>query len=510
MIHKIKALYDEGKGVSVRSIVTELGISRNTVRKYLRLDEKSISQIQTERARQKLLDEHRSYIVYLLATYPRLSAVKVARKLREKAVDLAVSDRSIRRYVQVIKDTGAVAQQRYYEPILDHVPGVQCQVDPGEIRGLEIGGEPHTLYFVVFVLSFSRLMYVGLSFEPIDTGRFLQLHDEAFRYFGGVPEECVYDQTKLVVIEEVYRELTLNQRFAEYAATVGFKVYACEGYDPESKGKVEAGVKYVKQNCLYGERFSDRQELRRYLGQWLDEVANQRVHGTTRQIPRIHFDTEEKEHLRPYLTPACLQGSIPGERRKVDKTGLISWRANRYSVPMAYQCGQVGVRVEESQLQVIDLENGEMIATHLVQSGQGQIAKNTHHYRNHALRLHDLEHEVFVLLGQPSGYQLCRVLKSTSPRVYKDQLVAVSKILKAEEQLDKTLVDQLSQRPKLTASALKRYLEANRLSRERGRDEMPVAAMEKIGGGDQLQQYASLVKSQTVDSFSQEVRHGHP
>ncbi len=102
----------------------------------------------------------------------------------------------------------ASAQMRYYEPILDDVPGVQCQVDPGELRGVLIGGEERTLHFVVFVLSYSRLMYVGLAFRPLDTQTFIQLHDEALRYFGGLPEECVYDQTKLVVINEQYRELT--------------------------------------------------------------------------------------------------------------------------------------------------------------------------------------------------------------------------------------------------------------------------------------------------------------
>jgi transposase len=84
-------------------------------------------------------------------------------------------------------------------------------------------------------------MYVGVSFRPLDTTRFIGLHDEAFRFFGGVPEECVYDQTKMVVISEQYRELTLNQRFHQYATTVGYRIHACEGYDPESKGKV--GVK---------------------------------------------------------------------------------------------------------------------------------------------------------------------------------------------------------------------------------------------------------------------------
>src|SRR3546814_11537407 len=83
-----------------------------------------------------------------------------------------------------------------------------------------------------------------------------------------MPEELVYDQTKLVVLSEQYRELTLNPRFHEFATTAGFRIYACEGYDPESKGKVEAGVKYVKQDGLYGEEFASEQDLRHHLQHW--------------------------------------------------------------------------------------------------------------------------------------------------------------------------------------------------------------------------------------------------
>jgi len=213
----------------------------------------------------------------------------------------------------------AQGQWRYYEPITDTVPGVQCQVDPGELRGVMVGGEARTLHFVVFVLSCSRLMYVGVSFRPLDTATFIQLHDEAFRYFGGVTEECVYDQTKLVVIREQYRELTLNQRFHQYATTADYRIHACEGYDPESKGKVEAGVKYVKQDCLYGEVFADEAAVRGHLQQWLESVANARAHGTTGRVPRAHFESEERQQMKPYLTPQRPWGCVgiwkPGRRR---------------------------------------------------------------------------------------------------------------------------------------------------------------------------------------------------
>ncbi|SFX58014.1 Homeodomain-like domain-containing protein, partial [Marinospirillum alkaliphilum DSM 21637] len=100
MIHKIKALHDNGQGLSVRAISKQLSISRNTVRKYLRLSEAAIHGQQSDPSRTKKLDDYRSYLVYLLGEFPKLSAVKVARKLQAKFGSIPASDRSLRRYIQ--------------------------------------------------------------------------------------------------------------------------------------------------------------------------------------------------------------------------------------------------------------------------------------------------------------------------------------------------------------------------------------------------------------------------
>ena len=214
MIHKIKALNDNGNGLSVRAIAKELSISRNTVKKYLRMNEEQIGLGLANRDRPKQLDRYFTYIKHLLETFPELSAVKVMRKLKQKYDNPDIAERTLRRYVAKVRQEVCVAQPRYYQPVLDMVPGQQCQVDPGELRNVMIGGQPQTVYFVVFVLSFSRLMHLSYSLKPINTSDFIRMHDAAFRYFGGQPEELVYDQTKLVVINEKYRELALNQRMA--------------------------------------------------------------------------------------------------------------------------------------------------------------------------------------------------------------------------------------------------------------------------------------------------------
>ena len=125
VIHQIKVLYNQGHGLSERKIAEQLGLSRNTVRKYLKLDESDIAALQAGTKRVKKLDDYREYIIHLLQSYPGLSAVKIQRKLKLKTCDLTVSDRSVRRYIQDLKQTITLKQKRYFEPILDMVPGEQ-------------------------------------------------------------------------------------------------------------------------------------------------------------------------------------------------------------------------------------------------------------------------------------------------------------------------------------------------------------------------------------------------
>ena len=460
MIHKIKAMYDDGRGQSIRGIAQELRLSRNTVRKYLMQSVDEIGKAMSRTTRCKKLDEYKPFVISLLQGYPNLSAVKIERRLREQFPALSCSRRSLRRYVHALKEQVCVKQPRYYQPVVDMVPGHQCQVDMGELRDVRIGGTVRTVYFAVFVLSYSRLMYVVASLSPVDTDAFIRMHDAAFRYCGGCPRECVYDQTKRVVIEEEFRELTLNSRFAEYATRSGFGIRVCEGYDPESKGKVEAGVKYVKRDGFYGEEFRTAEDMHGYLAAWLDEVANDRIHGMTAEQPRTRFDREEANAMQTYNASIGQPTGHDAVTRQADRTGLISWQGNRYSVPMNWQRQTVWVRETDGHIAVLDATRQE-IARHELLAGKGGLRRNSDHYRDKEAAIQQLETEIAGILQPLAAPPLLALIKRTSPKIYKDQLAGIRKLLRDHpEPIKPDVLDWICDRPALTATKLRELLAA--------------------------------------------------
>jgi len=489
-------MYDNGKGSSIRAISRELNISRNTVRKYLRMTEKGINEYIENKKREKYLDKYKRYIIHLFGRYPNLSAAKIMRKLKDKEPSLDISYRSVRRYVKELKVEFNERQKRYYEPVLDMVPGCQCQVDGGEIRNVLISGKPVTVYFVVFVLSYSRLMYVSASDKPVNTGRFIEMHNEAFRYFNGASEECVYDQSKLVVISEEFREVKFNSVFYQYATSSGFDIRVCEGYDPESKGKVESGVKYVKNNFFYGEEFTSFTELKQSLFDWIDNIANKRIHGTTRLIPSDEYKQKELAFMKPYLSPVIQKSNQNGQVRKVDKTSLISWESSKYSVPSPYQSGTVLVKEEDGDLIIQDKTSLDVIARHTVCSEKNRIIKNTNHYRDYKKSINDRENEVIALLGEVIGKKLCVILKLTSPKIYKDQLTGLKKVLKKADLTDdlKVYLAKLSKKPRLTTSIIRDHIEACQLKLNRTDEKITDFGIDKVD----LSAYKSVITEHEV------------
>lgn len=164
--------------------------------------------------------------------------------------------------------------------------------------------------------------------------------------------------------------------------------------------------------------------------------------------------------MLPYLTPSTVHQTGQMLTRKVDKTGLVSWQSNKYSVPMRYQQGTVGVDTIGSELCLYDLETRDEIARHSLSSGKGQVIKNNHHYRDLNQKIATLEQSICEQIGDHFGAALCALLKKTSPRIAKDQLFAADRLLKSYHPINETLLEVLINRPALTATQLRDYLKA--------------------------------------------------
>jgi len=412
--HAIHVLRSQNN--SIRKIADLLGISKTTVLEYLKLNcsEASSKLLTVQRTSilapfEKLYREH-------LERYPKYRASRLYRDFIKDHPEIKISDRTFRSFIRKIKDDIDFKEVRYFTPV-EYLPGVQIQVDPGELKVQSISGDQFKVYFIVFILSYSRKKYVYFQTRPINTVDFIHAHQSCFEYMGYIPQQMVYDQTKLVVIKEKYREVWYNQKFIQYLTSLEISPYACEGYDPQSKGLVERAVREVKEDFLYGTEFLDIDDVRRKSLSWFESVNN-RINSTTQQPPDQLFIVE-KEILRPY-NPTLY------EPRKCDKLGFISWKGNKYSVPYLYQQKTVLVREESGLIYIRANDNNSQLASHKIPSGKGRIIKNNNHYRDYGKLLNDLKDEVIEIFSiYDLGKDFIEKLVRDNPLNPRDQLRAV-------------------------------------------------------------------------------------
>lgn len=450
--HQIKSL---SKEYSLRDCAEKLGISVNTVRKYAGMELQEASVYLERVKRRSQYDVAREFILEYLERFPEIKATKLLRKVKEKYPRITGKVRGFRKYIAPLRSAAQSGEYRHYAPVLDMQPGVQVQVDIGEDQIYrDTSGDHFKAYFVSFVFSYSRKGFVTFRGRCYDTESFIAAHLEAFAFFGGVAEEYVYDQTKLVVIEERYREVFFNERFHQFALKYGFRIRVCEGYDPQSKGKVERFIGYVKQDFLYGDYFADIPSLNAASRIWLDEVANVRIHSITGRQPAEMF-IEEQPLLRPFEN---LEAAL--STRLVDKTGLISYKGNKYSVPYAYQRCQVEVREKEGRLIIYEPGQNKEIARHPLAKGQGNILKNNNHYRDYRTSIEELSRQATAMFeGGVHGEEIIERIKADNPAIARDQLRGLMKLRKRfEKEIWEAAIETILNLPVLRITVIESIL----------------------------------------------------
>lgn len=191
----------------------------------------------------------------------------------------------------------------------------------------------------------------------MSTNTLIRCHTNAFRYFGGYPEEILYDNMKQVVIKRLLKQEdpTLNRQFKNFAGFYGFKPVLCRPYRGQTKGKVERTVQFVHDNFMIGIKYDSLNDLNGQALAWCNKV-NGKVHATTSEIP---FERLKKEGLNP-LKREYIMEKI--NRRRVQKDCLISYAGSQYFVPAEYVGKDVAVVALDNLLAAY--HGGKPIAVH--------------------------------------------------------------------------------------------------------------------------------------------------
>lgn len=430
MISEIKVMLVQGRSVS--SVSRQLGIDRKTVRKYrdLAMDEIAVKRRQAQR-RSRKVDAYAGVIDDLIERMLEdgvVNAQSIYHQIQE--LGFTGSARSIRRYV-AIRSEKKRSRQRIYKPF-ETSPGHQSMVDMGESRKVWIDGRRMVRHFLVMTLSWSRKMYVEWYDRSPDTEMFLRFHENAFREFGGIPCEIVYDQTKLVALEERYGEIDFNRAFHGFAQWCGFRTWLCRKNDPETKGKVESSVQYIKRSFLPGRRFDDPGDLAGQWSAWLSGIADVKPNETTCEAPADRLE-KEREKLKP-LRDSVYPCRPAFRRQPVSVDGLVKVLGNRYSIPAPYHRKTVKIRITESDVEIYS-DKEELLHTHTRCFEKGKrIIHRAHYYRTPKVSTESLEEKMLQIYQCQT---LLDELKQRFPRHYREQM---AQLIRLADRMDHRLL----------------------------------------------------------------------
>ncbi len=354
------------RGVAISEIARLTGHSRRTIRAIL--DGPVSPPPQKRKARAGKLDPFVPYLEKRI-TEGVLNCSKLLEEIRRQGYPGGKS--LVKSFVQPYRE----ARRQEATVRFETEPGEQAQVDWAHFGYIQHRGRRRKLYAFLMTLGWSRTMYLEFTVSA-DMAWWLRCHVHAFHYFGGVPRVMLHDNLKTAVLERAGDGTPrFNVRYLNLADYYGFLPQACRPYRAQTKGKVESGVRYVRGNFWPGLRFVDLADLNFQALQWLDSIANVRVHGTTGEVP---FERLPLEHLLPLDGKPDYDTSLITFRRST-RDCLVSYDGNYYSVPAEFARKTLQVKETENDQLLIFAEDEE-IARHRLAEGRNQrVAVSTHY-----------------------------------------------------------------------------------------------------------------------------------
>ena len=354
------------KGLSQRKIARKLGISRNTVKKYLENPEFPDSQKRKVK-RKSLLDPYIGNIEAWLSEDIAYTGTWIYDRLTN--MGFRGSYEIVKRRVHDLKaERQKIAYMRF-----ETEPGFQAQVDFGEFQVENADGSIKKLYLFSMILGYSRRIY-GELIERCDLPTFLDCHIRAFEFFGGVPEEILYDRMRNVFIGKIAGKNKFNDTLMGFALHYGFKPEVAPSYAAWVKGKVERPYSFIREGFWRGYGFVCLETANRDLQAWL-EKKEKRIHGTTHEVVCLRFAREE-----PHLNALPRQAFDTSYRiyRKVHKDCTVRFENNSYVVSHTLVDKRIILRVKDGIMRVFS--DNCLIVTYEIPEGKGHLVQDKRFY----------------------------------------------------------------------------------------------------------------------------------
>jgi transposase len=407
----------ERQHLTVAQTARELGLHRRTVAKWGATEQ---FRPRASPARASLLDPFKGQIVRWLDAHP-YSAQQIYQRLREAGFPGGVT---------IVKDYVRRIRPRPREAFLslEFAPAECAQVDWGECGTIAVGSTRRRLSFFLMVLCYSRLMY--LEFTVSQTMEFfLGCHEHAFAAFGGCPARVMVDNLRSAVLQRLAGVAPVfNAKYLDFARHHGFEIVACNPGRGNEKGRVESGIGYVKKNFLAGLELPEFNALQPAARQWVQTVANVRVHRATHQRPIERFEQERaKLHTpNPVGFDLARVASVRASRQF-----RVAFEANHYSVPARYAGERLTLKAYPDRVCLYQRE--QLVARHCRSFDRHQDIEDPDHARQllaqrKSAREQRLHTQFLALSPRAQAYLEGLEAKRANPRVHLRKILALAEL----------------------------------------------------------------------------------